>query len=69
MTLDGLEDLLKDRFGSKDSSKRKKSGVHLIRYADDFIITGKTKEILELEIIPLYPIYLRLSTLFVQNYH
>jgi len=53
MTLDGLEDLLKKHFGSKDNKKRKKSGVHLIRYADDFIITSKTKEILELQIMPL----------------
>lgn len=53
MALDGLEELLKEYFGSKDSKKRKKSGVHIIRYADDFIITGKTKEILELQIMPL----------------
>lgn len=53
MALDGLEDLLKDHFGSKGSQKRKKSGVHLIRYADDFIVTGKNKEILELQVTPL----------------
>jgi RNA-directed DNA polymerase len=67
MTLDGLEDLLKDRFGSKDSSKRKKSGVHLIRYADDFIITGKTKEILELEIIPLLEKFLSVRGLVMSK--
>src|SRR5690606_15075085 len=36
MTLDGLEGILTKAFGQKDSKKRKKSGVHLIRYADDF---------------------------------
>lgn len=53
MTLDGLENLLVENFGPKDSKKRKKNSVHLIRYADDFIITSKSKEILELEIKPL----------------
>jgi len=53
MTLDGLEGILTKAFGQKGSKKRKKSGVHLIRYADDFVITGKTKEVLELQILPL----------------
>lgn len=53
MTLDGLENILTDEFGSKGSRKRKKCGVHLTRYADDFVITGKTKEILELQVLPL----------------
>ena len=53
MTLDGLEDAITKRFGSKDSKKRRKSGVHIIRYADDFIVTGKTKEVLETEVKPL----------------
>ncbi|WP_341790188.1 group II intron reverse transcriptase/maturase [Rickettsia endosymbiont of Polydrusus tereticollis] len=53
MTLDGLESVIIRQFGQKDGKKRKKSGVHLIRYADDFIITGKTKEILELQMLPL----------------
>ncbi|WP_161794194.1 MAG: reverse transcriptase domain-containing protein [Wolbachia endosymbiont of Armadillidium vulgare] len=30
--------------------KRKKYGVHVIRYADDFIVTGKSKEILETKV-------------------
>lgn len=39
--LDGMEKLLDDNFG------KKRYGINLIRYADDFIITGRTKEILE----------------------
>ncbi len=27
--------------------------VHLVRYADDFVITGRTKELLECEVLPL----------------
>lgn len=53
MTLDGLENVLAEQFGNKGTKKRKKSGVHLVRYADDFIITGKTKEILEIQVKPL----------------
>ena len=41
MTLDGIEELL------KPFKKRK---VNFIRYADDFIITGESKELLEKEI-------------------
>ena len=52
MGLDNLEDELIKHFGRKGTKKRKKSGVHLIRYADDFIITGKTREILE-EVKPI----------------
>ncbi len=37
MTLDGLEDVITKQFGSKGDMKRKKSGIHLIRYADDCV--------------------------------
>lgn len=53
MALDGLEEVLTKRFGKDGTRKRKQSGVHLVRYADDFIITGKTKEILEQEVKPI----------------
>jgi len=46
MVLDGLEKLLKTNFKRKDK-------VHLIRYADDFIITGCSKELLEKQVKPL----------------
>lgn len=54
MALDGIQRLLEERF-----KKRKIKGVefcpkiHLVRYADDFIITGRSKEVLENEIKPL----------------
>ena len=46
MTLDGMEQLLKNHFGV-NSGGTAKNKVHLIRYADDFVITGTTKEVLE----------------------
>jgi len=45
MTLDGLEAELK-KFRLQDK-------VHMVRYADDFIITGNSKELLEDEVKPL----------------
>lgn len=50
MTLDGLEQVLVDKFykGSKSPLK-----VHFVRYADDFIITGATREVLAGEVQPL----------------
>src|ERR1700732_1205467 len=54
--LDGLERLLKEKFPTKkplSSTGGKLPCVNLIRYADDFIITGRTKELLEGEIKPL----------------
>ena len=58
MTLDGLEALLTFRF-----SKMKRSGKsvkdNLVRYADDFIITGSSKELLEQEVKPLVEQFMR----------
>jgi RNA-directed DNA polymerase len=54
--LDGLEQLLRDKFPTKKrlpSLGGKYPAVNLIRYADDFVITGRTKELLEGEIKPL----------------
>lgn len=47
LVLDGIEALLKDKFGNRPI------GINLIRYADDFIITAKTKECLEQQVKPL----------------
>ncbi len=60
--LDGLERLLKEKFPTKrrlPSLGGKVACVNLIRYADDFIITGRTKELLEGEIKPLVEQFLR----------
>src|SRR6202165_2256914 len=54
--LDGLERLLREKFPTKkplSSLGGKFPCVNLIRYADDFIITGRSKELLEGEIKPL----------------
>jgi RNA-directed DNA polymerase len=57
MVLDGLEELLGVFYGSitldKNRNRARQEQVHLVRYADDFIITGKNKEILEQEVKPL----------------
>src|SRR5262249_27463440 len=50
--LDGLERLLAMRFAATPT-QHKKSKVHLIRYADDFIITGTSKAWLRDEVQPL----------------
>ena len=47
MVLDGMELELAKHFGTKTSKKRWKGKVNFIRYADDFVITGATKETLE----------------------
>ena len=60
--LDGLERLLQEKF---PAGKRLKSlggmtpCVNLVRYADDFVITSKSKELLEGEIKPLVEQFLQ----------
>jgi RNA-directed DNA polymerase len=51
-TLDGLEPLLRERFGAT-RGQRARNKVHLVRYADDFVITGTSKELLRNEVQPL----------------
>lgn len=46
MALDGLQDLLSKSFNKKDK-------IHLVRYADDFIITGAKEELLSQRVKPL----------------
>jgi RNA-directed DNA polymerase len=61
LALDGLERRLREKYPQrgKGSEKGRYAGVHLIRYADDFIITGRTKELLEQEVKPLVEEFLR----------
>jgi len=61
MTLDGLERRLREVFPqeSKREGRYSTSKVHLIRYADDFVITGTSKEQLENEVKPLVEDFLR----------
>ena len=51
-TLDGLQALLARRFGAT-RSQRERNRVHLVRYADDFIITGTSPTLLRYEVQPL----------------
>ena len=58
MALDGLEDQLEARFGPKRGRKAGKSKVNLVRFADDFVITGSSKELLETEVKPMVECFL-----------
>jgi RNA-directed DNA polymerase len=58
LTLDGMERMLLERFGAKNSRTASKAKVNLIRYADDFIITGATKEVLE-EVRKMIEVFLK----------
>jgi RNA-directed DNA polymerase len=54
LVLDGLEKLLDQTFHRKQvAGITIKPKINLIRYADDFIITGATKDVLENEVRPL----------------
>jgi RNA-directed DNA polymerase len=52
MALDGLERELRAKFPLGLRAGRTPK-VHLVRYADDFIITGSSRELLEKEVLPL----------------
>lgn len=54
LTLDGLESVSKAKYPKNTSQgKKAKAKVNFIRYADDFVITGSSKELLEYEVKPL----------------
>jgi RNA-directed DNA polymerase len=60
--LDGLERLLQERYPAGKRLKSlggEKPCVNLVRYADDFVITSKSKELLEGEIKPLVEQFLQ----------
>jgi RNA-directed DNA polymerase len=61
LALDGLEARLRTAFPRSiwNGSKQVSPKVNLIRFADDFIITGVTKELLEDEVQPLVEAFLR----------
>ena len=52
-TLDGLEAELTTHCGAKGSRQAGKYKVNLVRYADDFVITGSSQELLDREVKPL----------------
>src|ERR1700683_2569211 len=60
--LDGLERLLKEKYPTGTRLRSlggKYPAVNYIRYANDFVITGKAKELLEGAIKPLVEQFLR----------
>src|SRR5438128_2817130 len=61
MTLDGLERRLREAFPleSRREGRRYCPKVNLIRFADDFVITGSSKEQLENEVKPLVEQFMR----------
>jgi len=64
LALDGLEEVLNQNFKTKEHKvngvrKQKSPKVNFIRYADDFIITGASKELLENEVKPLVENFLK----------
>ena len=62
MTLDGLERKLKENFRKKPSPK-----VNFVRYADDFIVTAKSKQLLESEVLPIVEAFLKERGLELSN--
>ena len=52
MALDGLEAVLESHFGMKNTKAAYKTKVNYVRYADDFIITGISQELLEDKVKP-----------------
>ena len=56
-TLDGLQRLLAERFADTPEPRRNK--IHLVRYADDFLITGTSKELLHDQVRPLVAHFLK----------
>jgi RNA-directed DNA polymerase len=56
--LDGLQRLLAERF-SATRGQRRRCKVHLVRYADDFIITGTSRLLLHYEVQPLVAQFLK----------
>jgi RNA-directed DNA polymerase len=59
LALDGLERGLREKYPPTRRSRGEYLCVNVVRYADDFIITGRTRELLEHEIKPLVEQFLR----------
>src|SRR6476660_5956569 len=57
-TLDGLQQLLAEHF-AKTPKQQGSNKVHLVRYADDFLITGTSKGLLRDQVQPLVAHFLK----------
>ncbi len=53
LALDGLEQVFESHFGKKNTKASYKTKVNYVRYADDFIVTSISKELLVQEVKPL----------------
>ncbi|EIX9960608.1 group II intron reverse transcriptase/maturase [Salmonella enterica] len=53
MALDGLEPLLRKTFGKLNTPKARRYKVNYVRYADDFVTSGISPEVLQNEVLPL----------------
>lgn len=62
MALDGLEQMLREAF-SRTTRAGVKAKVNVVRYADDFIVTGDSKELLETRVKPLIEAFLKIRGL------
>jgi len=51
MTLDGLEQILKEKFPR--NTRKTKNKVNFVRFADDLLVTGRTPQVLEKEVKPI----------------
>jgi RNA-directed DNA polymerase len=51
LVLDGLEDAVRSAIG-RSKTARQPAKVHVVRYADDFVVTGVTRELLEGRVKP-----------------
>jgi len=58
MALDGLEKELLKKFSPNNKAKLNNK-VHFVRYADDFIVTGRTRELLEQKVKPIITTFLQ----------
>jgi RNA-directed DNA polymerase len=58
LALDGLETKLREKYPVATNRKGQQFKVNLVRFADDFIITAGSKELLENEIVPLVKTFL-----------
>ena len=61
LVLDGLEAKLFQTFGKERfiNGKQITMKVNYVRYADDFIVTGRSKELLEQEVMPIVKEFMR----------
>jgi RNA-directed DNA polymerase len=58
LTLDGMEGMLAENF-ARTTRQARQNKVNMVRYADDFVITGSSKELLETQVKPLIVEFLR----------